>query len=104
MFVTCFCYGYGALQELRRTCAALMMTESLNHVNKTYINLTQPSIARARLLSLKKGSPARQVGFYRNEDIFHLERELAKVGHLVLERPLMGNLRLGVSRFQDQLG
>ena len=37
------------------------LTESLIHVNKTYINLTQPSIARARQFSLRLASKTNQI-------------------------------------------
>ena len=49
-----------------------VLTESLIHANKTYINLTQPSIARQASHGIV--SPARQRGFHRHLHISHSDR------------------------------
>ena len=51
------------------------VTERLRHVNQTYINLTQTSIARQ--VRLKIVSPARQIGFRSIMHISHIEIDLA---------------------------
>ena len=52
--------------------ALLAVTESLIQGNKTYINLTQPSIARQASHGIV--SPARQRGFHRHLHISHSDR------------------------------